>query len=65
MCMYLVRTTTRFLFFLLLLYLGGPAGYLLGCGRLDLNLVMTDKVDGLWFMGAVVVWRLTSHAEGW
>ena len=45
----------------LLLYLGGPAGYLLGCGRLDLNLFMTDKIDGLWFMGAVIVWRLSSQ----
>ena len=42
------------------LYLRGPAGYLLGCGRLDLNLIMTDQIDALWFMSAIVIWRLSA-----
>ena len=44
----------------ILLYTGGPAGYLLGIGRLDQNPIMTDRIDALWFLSAVFIWRLST-----
>ena len=42
------------------LYLGGPAGYMLGSGSLAVNPIMTDRIDAMWFLAAVAVWRLSS-----
>lgn len=42
------------------LYLRGPIGCIFGCGRFDLNLIMTDQIDALWFLSAIIIWRLSA-----